>query len=286
MFLTIDEEVKTNAILNNNLRIPEQGQILGYVENNNTELINFINTFKLDNFLLPEQIENDFNGDGKSDIISIGNDGSVKVALATEDGYDYWTYSHEQRMIARNVKDILFDDVNGDGRADLVAYANNTNGDWGLGSVVVALSVGEGTSFEGFDFWTYIHEGKIIADNAKDVMLADVNGDGRADLVGYANNSTADWGIGSVVVALSVGEGSTFEGFDFWTYIHKGKIIADNAKDVMLVDVNGDGRDDLVGFANDTNADWAKNGVNVALSLSSESTFIGFDFWTHMNIIE
>ena len=81
-------------------------------------------------------------------------------------------------------------------------------------------------------------------------MLADVNGDKKDDLVGFGYNG--------VWVALSTGTG--FAPMSMWTtnfnYSQEGWRIEKHPR--MTGDMNGDGKEDLVGFG--------YNGVWVALS--------------------
>ncbi|NPC87315.1 VCBS repeat-containing protein, partial [Pyxidicoccus fallax] len=84
-------------------------------------------------------------------------------------------------------------DVNGDGRADIVGFAND--------GVYVALSTG--TGFTAGQFWLgefgYDAGGWRVEKHPR--TAADVNRDGRADIVGFANDG--------VYVALSTGTGFT-----------------------------------------------------------------------------
>jgi hypothetical protein len=181
----------------------------------------------------------DLTADGHADIVGFG-DAGVWTALATSGGSfanprfvladlgfeaGGWRMEKHPRVLA---------DVTGDGRADIVAF-----GDAG---VYVALSNGDGT----FAFTPV----PVIADFGFEAggwrvdkhlrVLADVTGDGRADIVGS--------GDAGVYVALSKGDG-TFQpprfvlgdlGFD------QGWRVDRHPR--MLADVTGDGRADIVGF--------------------------------------
>jgi uncharacterized repeat protein (TIGR02543 family) len=188
----------------------------------------------------------DVNGDGKADLVGFGYDG-VWVALSTGTGFDpitMWTtnfnYSQEGWRVELHPR--MTADVNGDGKADLIGFGYN--GVW------VALS--NGTSFAPMSMWTtnfnYSQEGWRIEKHPR--MVADVNGDGKADLVGFGYNG--------VWVAPSNGAG--FDPMSMWTtnfnYSQEGWRVELHPR--MTGDVNGDGNADLVGFG--------YNGVWVALA--------------------
>ncbi|WPB75461.1 FG-GAP-like repeat-containing protein [Archangium violaceum] len=185
----------------------------------------------------------DVNGDGRADVVGFGHWG-VSVALSTgsqftsaqlwlaDFGYDKgWRVELHPRTLA---------DVNGDGRADVVGF-----GDWG---VAVALSTG--TGFAPLQLWLADFGYNQTWRGAQyPRTLADVNGDGRADVVGFG-----DWGV---AVALSTGTG--FAPLQLWLAdfgYDKGWRVEKHPRTVA--DVNGDGRADVIGFS-----DW---GVTVALS--------------------
>jgi hypothetical protein len=192
----------------------------------------------------------DINGDGKADIVGFG-DWAVYVSLsngtafmapvAAYPNFAYynggWQVNRHPRMVA---------DVNGDGKADIVGF-----GDQG---VHVALSTSSGTnvSFGPMQFWFngfgILNGGWEVSRHPR--MLADVNGDGKADIVGFGDQG--------VHVALSTG--ASFGAAQFWLNdfgsVAGGWRIDRHLR--MLADMNNDGKADIVGFGD--------GGVYVSLS--------------------
>ncbi|WP_036945408.1 FG-GAP-like repeat-containing protein [Pseudobacteroides cellulosolvens] len=176
----------------------------------------------------------DVDGDGRKDLIGIGAPGTVDagwvyVGHNNGTGFDFWTWNSGRQVISDN-SPIWFEDVDGDGKKDLIGQgaAGTPTAGW----VYVALNNGTG-----FNFWSWNTGRLVIADNSP-IWFEDVNGDGRKDLIGQgaSGNSDAGW----LYVALNNGKG-----FDFWTWHTRQRVMADNGK-YWFEDVNGDGRKDLI----------------------------------------
>ncbi|MBB5747944.1 VCBS repeat-containing protein [Micrococcus sp. TA1] len=186
-------------------------------------------------------LRRDVNGDGRADIVGFGNAG-VYVATGNTNG----TFTSRGRVlndfgydaggwrVEKNPRQLA--DVNGDGRADIVGFGN--------AGVYVATGNTNGT---------FTSRGRVLNDFGYDAggwrveknprQLADVNGDGRADIVGFGN--------AGVYVATGNTNG---------TFTSRGRVLNDFGYDAggwrveknprQLADVNGDGRADIVGFGN------------------------------------
>jgi hypothetical protein len=184
----------------------------------------------------------DVNGDSRADIVAFGA-GGVQVSLATGGGHfaaptgelgnfgfnaGGWT---SQDQYPR-----LLGDVNGDHMADIVAF--------GAGGVQVSLATGGGHfaaptgELGNFGF----NAGGWTSENQYPRLLADVNGDGMADIVGF--------GSGGVQVALATGGGHfaapTGELGSFGT--NAGGWSSQDLYPRALGDVNGDTAADIIGF--------------------------------------
>jgi len=195
----------------------------------------------------------DVNGDGRADIVGFG-EGAVDVALGRANG----TFENAKVALAGGaftpatgwannyVTPRVLGDINGDGRADIVGF--------GLGEVYYSLAKEDGTflaprvaidnNFTQFDGgWGTTFDPNTASERAVfPRYVADVNGDGKADIVGFSQTT--------VVTALSNGDG-TFQpakvAIASFTPANGGW--GDNNNFLRLLgDVNGDGRADIVGF--------------------------------------
>jgi peptidoglycan/xylan/chitin deacetylase (PgdA/CDA1 family) len=197
----------------------------------------------------------DVNGDQKADLIIRSADG-IRVALSTGSGFaqsTLWTnyFSDDSKQPWKKVVGysgtICSADVNGDGLADIVAR--------GPDGMYVSLS--SSTSFMQPVIWTseFSDRGTIAWKEAKyssTFQLADVNGDGLADLIAR--------GPKGILVSLSTGSG--FQPSSLWSasFSDAGGWGKDESYygAIRLGDVNGDGMADLIVRA--------KDGMHVFLS--------------------
>ncbi|MFB2977034.1 hypothetical protein [Microseira sp. BLCC-F43] len=195
----------------------------------------------------PRQLA-DVNGDGRDDIVGFGFD-AVYVSLANGNGtfapitvgLDNNFTKNDGGWITQNDYPRLLADVNGDGRDDIVGF--------GFDAVYVSLANANGTFAPitvGLDNNFTKNDGGWSTQNDYPRQLADVNGDGLADIVGF--------GFDAVYVSLANGNG-TFApitvGLDNNFTKNDGGWITQNDYPRQLADVNGDGLADIVGFGFD-----------------------------------
>jgi hypothetical protein len=161
----------------------------------------------------------DLNGDGKADMVAadLGTN-TVNVMLSSGDG----TFQAPKTVAAvSNPGTLVIGDVNGDGKPDLV-FSNYKSNDMQDGTVNVLLGNGDGTFQVAKTF--------AVGYGTVSIDVADMNADGNPDLV-VVNT------YGSVGVLLGNGDG-TFQS-------QKNVNTLEYPSSLAVADFNGDGKPDL-----------------------------------------
>lgn len=183
----------------------------------------------------------DADGDGLADVVGFANDG-VYVALSNGVSFDPPTkwcgnFGVSTGYLNMDSHPRLFADINGDGRPDIVAFKDDG----------VYVSIGTGAAFNLPTRWI-VDFGKATtipyaSDTANPRFIFDVNGDGLADVVGFAN--------AGIYVALSTG--TAFSPATLWSsgFTVNAGWTSQDIYPRTFADVNGDGLPDIVGFMND-----------------------------------
>src|SRR5258708_15750202 len=184
----------------------------------------------------------DFNGDGKPDLVvvnyGLSTSGSVGVLLGNGDGTFQPAVAYGSG--GGGPSGIAVSDLNGDGKLDLVV-ANQ--GCPGVSSNCLGVLLGNGNGT--FQAVVIYPDGGADAAGGEGIfipiMIADVNGDGKPDLVvvSQTNSNSVNALVG---VLLGNGDG-TFK--PVVTY-DAGGVAAFSG---VLADVNSDGKPDLVGLS-------------------------------------
>lgn len=171
----------------------------------------------------------DLDGDGDLDLVV--SDHCHGVFAYLNDGQGVWRMSDSGRITdSQGYEDVEIGDLNGDGHADLVAVGSFNGG--------ITAYVGDGT---GHGWREYKEAGLPKKGFGRDVKLADLNGDGRLDIVAAFSadiGSDIPFAERNAIVWMSNGDGR----------FHRAArgIAADREhRGVAVGDVNGDGIPDL-----------------------------------------
>jgi hypothetical protein len=175
----------------------------------------------------------DLNGDGRPEALVVDPGRSlVWVLLNHGDG----TFAPQVGYpAARGAGELVVADLNGDGSPDLAVAGETTND---TDAVSVLLNRGDGTFAPKQDY--------PLVSAEHSLAVGDLNGDGRLDLA--VGNGYADTESDSVSTLLNRGDG---------TFLPREDHIVPGAPDyVVLTDLTGDGRADLIAGGEDDSAIW------------------------------
>lgn len=199
----------------------------------------------------------DVNGDHLPDILGFANNG-VHVSLNTGSesftAPQHWLaqFGNKAGGWAAQRHPRFVKDINGDGLPDIVGFANDG----------VHVSLGTGTSFQAASRWIaeFGYAGGWRVENHPR-FLEDVNGDGLPDVVG----------MHSTGIVVSLNAGSSFRPSSSWGngYFGYNQGWRTRKQPRFVLDVNGDGLADVVGFSS--------SGVEV--SLSTGASFLPSKTW-------
>ncbi|OCR02496.1 hypothetical protein BCD67_01010 [Oscillatoriales cyanobacterium USR001] len=179
----------------------------------------------------------DFNGDGKPDL-AIGNryGNNVSILLnTTTTGAATPTFATKVDFATGSFpRDISIEDINGDGKPDLVT----ANFDSDNASILL------NTTPQGAATPTFAPQITFPTDKrSASVKIGDINGDGKPDL------AVANFGINSLLLFLN----TTPTGATTPTFAPQVNLtISSNSASVSIGDINGDGKPDLVTANNGT----------------------------------
>lgn len=197
----------------------------------------------------------DMNGDGYEDIIEAGENNYIAVMLNKKDG----TFASPKAFYQTDgiPQALAIGDVNGDGIPDIVSVSPSTN------DVSVLIGVGNGL----FHAETAGGSGTAAPIYAVGVQpvyvtLADLNGDGRLDIV------TADYQGDTVSVLINRGNGTFKRGTTY--------AVGRGPDCVEVADMNGDGKPDIVVVNSGDNTLMVLRGKGDGSVVRPQTTLLGF----------
>ncbi|QSQ19039.1 VCBS repeat-containing protein [Pyxidicoccus parkwayensis] len=172
----------------------------------------------------------DLNADGKADLVAKERNAPGAWYVAINDGSHFVPATTAWRTnwaVVSSAYDLFVADVNGDDRADLIAKERSAPGNW---------YVARNTGID-FEPQPTALSGWAVNSADHDLFVADVNGDGQADLVAKERTGDKVWRV-----ALSTGlafQAQTTPWRTDWA-------VESSAYRLFVADVDGDGKADLV----------------------------------------
>lgn len=196
----------------------------------------------------------DVDGDGRSDLVALGQNGSIVTVPrdAVGTGFDL------SKIVVTTGNDsanrLLLGDLNGDGRSDAVVVDSKATSN--------QLRIYYGLASGGFSAQNNIN---LLPKASPDVgRLGDMDGNGTLDLV------VSLPGIGQLGVFVGKGDGT-------FATVYRS-LDADNVSDILLADVTNDGRIDIVAGLKTSHAvsvfQYSATQPNLAASVSTSASLI------------
>jgi hypothetical protein len=205
----------------------------------------------------------DVNGDGIKDVIGFGLDG-VYVSLGTSKNTflkpELWSKRYGTNDGWNKNMEKFISDFNNDGKADIIVFGEKC--------VEVALSDGAGFGQHKCVNYFFTSDKGFKYNNKFLRLVEDINGDGYADLIGFKGDGV--WLAVNNRGILAEEEKIV----DYFGYNNNRGSFYNNKHPRYVIDINGDGCKDIVGFQN--------KGVYVALGEDKCTKWANYEKW-HSN---
>ncbi|MHC0433392.1 FG-GAP-like repeat-containing protein [Streptomyces sp. O3] len=173
----------------------------------------------------------DVNGDGRDDLLVHTNDG--KIAVRTNHGsyFDqgkHWSGGWGRFIDGSDLGRLYFADVNGDGKADMLVHTKDGN---------IELRTNRGTYWDQGKHWSAGWGRFLTWKDLGRLYFADVNGDGKADLLVHTNDGK---------IAVRTNHGSYFDQGKHWSGGWGNFIDGTGWGLLRFGDATGDGKADML----------------------------------------
>ncbi len=187
----------------------------------------------------------DFNGDGKSDILrqekgSWSNDDAYRTAevlLSQGNGNFTRTTLPESFELNGNFTNLYVGDFNGDGKSDILRQEKSSwSNEDAVRTAEVLLSQGNGNFTR-----TTLPDSFALKGDFTNLYVGDFNGDGKSDILRQEKGDWDNDGIRTAEVLLSQGNGN----FTRTTLPESFDLKGDLTK-LYIEDLDGDGRDEIL----------------------------------------
>jgi hypothetical protein len=187
------------------------------------------------------EVAADFNKDGKTDVATLQLDGTLNILINNGSGGLNAPVSYLNPNYPSSYAYLVYAvDVNGDGYPDVVAYDYNNN------NTITWLNLGDGTFNPAVT--TRLDTSYGVATFA---YLADVNGDGKADLIFTTMVPPTTGTITTIYLETQLGQGDGTFGTAFQAKMESFSVdapigvVQNGQNSITVADINGDGKMDI-----------------------------------------